>query len=85
MVTIYPNYGHTLAMIFRNNKSSQDINKRSTVNYKSTTFFILSQAYYLFLSLLREVLVYHNGYYIPKLWACVSHGTFLAIVKQVIA
>ena len=33
------------------------------------------EAYYL-MYLLREVLIYHNGYHIPKLWAYVNHGIF---------
>ena len=33
--------------------------------------------------LLEEVLKYHDGYHIPKLWAYVNHGSFLAILNQV--
>ena len=35
--------------------------------------------------LLQEVLIYHNGYHIPKLWAYVNHGIFLAKLNQVTA
>ena len=33
---------------------------------------------------LLEVPKYHNGYHIPKLWAHVYHGSFLATLNRVI-
>ena len=35
--------------------------------------------------LLEEVLKYHDGYHIPKLWAQDNLGIFLAILNQVTA
>ena len=76
MVTIYPNKGHMLTMIFRNKSSQYSHNQQLSL-------FSLKLA--ICISLFQEVLIYHNGYHIPKLWAYVNHGIFLAIINQVTA
>ena len=74
MVTIYPNYGHTLTMVFfkpYENKSLHKQAKYCEINQQLSSFSLKLRT-----CLLQEVLIYHNGYHIPKLWAYVNHGIF---------
>ena len=68
------------AYVNHGTESSHYISKRTTVRKINNVLYFLTSLRH---ACCKKCLWYHNGYYIPKLWACVNHGSFLAILNQV--